>query len=102
MSAPKVGIVTVSYNGVADTVECLQSLRALTYPNYFTVLVDNASRDSSAEIVRAQFPDVTVIVNPQNTGFTGGNQTGVRVAIQRGADFLFLLNPDTTVAPDLL
>ena len=102
MSAPKVGIVTVSYNGVADTVECLQSLRALTYPNYFTVLVDNASRDSTAEIVRAQFPDVTVIVNPQNTGFTGGNQTGVRVAIQRGADFLFLLNPDTTVAPDLL
>ncbi|WP_395143690.1 glycosyltransferase family 2 protein [Armatimonas sp.] len=99
---PKIAIVVVCYNGVADTRECLESLRALTYPNYFTVLVDNASLDSTAEIVRAQFPDVTVIVSPQNTGFTGGNQTGVRAAIQRGADFLFLLNPDTTVAPDLL
>jgi hypothetical protein len=87
---------------VADTRECLQSLRGLTYPNFFTVVVDNASSDGTAEIVRSEFPEVTLLVNPRNTGFTGGNQTGVREAIQRDAAFLFLLNPDTTVAPDLL
>ena len=101
-SLHQIGIVIVCYNGVADTVECLESLRKLTYTNFFTVVVDNASRDSTAEIVRAQFPEVTLIVNPQNTGFTGGNQTGVREVIQRGAEFIFLLNPDTIVAPDLL
>ena len=102
MAAPQIGIVIVCYNGVADTVECLESLRKLTYTNFFTVVVDNASRDSTAEIVREQFSEVTLIVNPQNTGFTGGNQTGVREVIQRGAEFIFLLNPDTIVAPDLL
>lgn len=98
----KIGIVVVCYNGVADTRECLESVRQLTYPEFFTVVVDNASRDNTAEAVRAEFPEVTLIVNPQNTGFTGGNQIGVRAALQQGAEFIFLLNPDTTVAPDLL
>ncbi len=98
----RIGIIVVCYNGVADTVECLESLRNLAYANFFTVVVDNASSDSTAEIVRTQFPEVTLIVNPQNTGFTGGNQTGVRAAFEHGAEFIFLLNPDTIVAPDLL
>ena len=99
---PKIAIVIVCYNGVADTRECLESVRQLTYPEFFTVVVDNASSDGTAEVVRAEFPEVTLLVNPQNTGFTGGNQTGVREALQQGAEFIFLLNPDTTVAPDLL
>ena len=89
MNTTSIGIIIVSYNGVSDTVECLQSLRALTYPNYFTVLVDNASLDNTAEIVRAQFPDVTVIVSPQNTGFTGGNQTGVVLQFSAVRTFFF-------------
>jgi GT2 family glycosyltransferase len=102
MSTPRIAIITVCYNGVADTLECLQSLRGLTYPSFFTVVVDNASSDETAQKVAAQFPEVTVVVNPENLGFTGGNQAGVREAVQQEADFLFLLNPDTTVAPDLL
>ena len=98
----RIGIVVVCYNGVADTMECLESLRNLTYPNFFTVVVDNASSDNTAEVVRSEFPEVTLIVNPQNTGFTGGNKTGVDVAFEQGAEFVFLLNPDTIVAPDLL
>lgn len=101
-TAPRVGIIIVCYNGVADTVECLQSLRALSYANHFTVLVDNASSDGTAARIQTEFPEVLLVQHPQNVGFTGGNQTGVREAIQREADFLFLLNPDTTVAPDLL
>ena len=77
-------------------------MRGLTYPNFFTIVVDNASADGTAPTVAVQFPEVTLVVNPENTGFTGGNQTGVRVAIQQDADFLFLLNPDTTVEPALL
>ncbi|WP_309718972.1 glycosyltransferase family 2 protein [Armatimonas sp.] len=102
MSTPRIGIIIVCYNGVVDTRECLESLRNLTYPKFFTVVVDNASSDNTAEVVRSEFPEVTLIVSPQNTGFTGGNQTGVRVAFDQGAEFIFLLNPDTIVVPDLL
>lgn len=104
MTTPRVAIIIVCYNGVADTIDCLQSLRGLTYPNYFTVVVDNASSDNTAQVVATQFPEVHLVVSPHNTGFTGGNQTGVHEALQHEpeTDFLFLLNPDTLVAPDLL
>lgn len=102
MDAPRIAIIIVCYNGVADTIECLESVRGLTYPNYITVVVDNASSDTTAQVVAEQFPEVTLVVNPENMGFTGGNQAGVREAILQDADFLFLLNPDTTVEPALL
>jgi GT2 family glycosyltransferase len=102
VSTPRIAIIIVCYNGIDDTVECLQSVRQLTYPNFFTVVVDNASSDGTAAVVREQFPEATLLVNPENRGYTGGNQTGVRYAIQQGVDLLFLLNPDTTLAPDAL
>jgi GT2 family glycosyltransferase len=99
---PIVGIVLVNYNGRDDTLECLESLGDLSYPNWFAVLVDNASTDGCAAAVRASFPEVRVIESAENLGFAGGNNVGIRAALERGAEFLFLLNNDTTVAPDLL
>ena len=99
---PPVGIVIVSYKGLADTQECLRSLKGLRYPNYFTVVVDQDSGDGTPDAVRGEFPDVVMVENPRNDGFAGGNNRGVRVAIEQGAEYVFLLNNDTTVAPDLL
>jgi hypothetical protein len=73
------------------------------------VVVDNASGDGSAEMVRAEFPSVYLIANTTNKGFTGGNNDGLRLAdeLMRNAGmgpnhFLFLLNPDTEVQPGAL
>jgi GT2 family glycosyltransferase len=99
---PRVGIVIINYKGKGDTLECLESLRWLSYPNYFTVLVDNNSQDGCVEVVRNNFPEVIVIESRDNLGFTGGNNLGIRSAVEQEAEFIFLLNNDTTVHPALL
>jgi len=99
---PRVAIIILIWNGREDTVECLESLREDTYPDKHIIVVDNGSSDDSVTYIRARFPEVTVIENHANLGFTGGNNVGIREAITQDADFVYLLNNDTTVEPDAL
>jgi GT2 family glycosyltransferase len=98
---PNVWIVPVNYNGTEDTRKCLRSLAALSAPAR-VVLVDNASHPDPTPALRAEFPAVHVVRNGANLGWSGGNNTGIRFALARGADHVVLLNNDTTVAPDLV
>lgn len=99
---PRIGIVIVNYKGRDDTLECLASLAALTYPCRDVIVVDQDSGDGTPDAIRAAYPWVHVIENPVNSGFAGGNNVGIRRALERAADFVFLLNNDTTVEPGLL
>jgi GT2 family glycosyltransferase len=96
---PRVCIVILNWNGLADTAECLQSLLLDTYPNKELVLVDNGSTDNTVAEIQRRFPAVTVIANARNLGFTGGNNVGLQHAIANGADFIYWLNNDTTSDP---
>jgi GT2 family glycosyltransferase len=98
----QVTIVVLNWNGLADTLSCLASLANLEYPDCQVVIVDNGSADGSAQAIRDQYPGVIVIENPQNLGFTGGNNVGIRHALATGADYVLLLNNDTEVAPDFV
>jgi GT2 family glycosyltransferase len=104
MSSPKVCVIILNWNGLADTLECLGSLRMLDYRNYKAIVVDNASRGDDVQVLRQKFGDyVHVIQNDVNYGFAEGNNIGIRYAIQHyQPDYLFLLNNDTVVAPDAL
>ncbi|MEN6371575.1 MAG: glycosyltransferase family 2 protein [Armatimonadota bacterium] len=99
---PKVAIIVLAWNGRDDTLECLKSLEDIDYPDFRVILVDNGSTDGTAEAVRSAFPDVEVIETGQNLGFAGGNNTGIRHALDSGADAVLLLNNDTVVAPEFL
>ncbi len=99
---PKIAIVIVVWNGLEDTLECIQSLAKDRYPNKELVLVDNGSSDGSAEAVRKEWPGVHVVALSRNAGFTGGNNAGLTEAFRLGAKYAFLLNNDTTVEPDAL
>ncbi len=102
-SAPRVSIVVLNWNGLADTTECLQSLQAVTYPNFRTVVVDNASGNDEAKALRDAFGDhIDLIESETNLGFAGGANLGMRHALEQGADYVLLLNNDTTVAPAFL
>ncbi len=100
---PDLSIVIVNWN-VCDLLrDCLLSISA---PNarsadlsVETIVVDNASTDGSVEMVRRTFPQVTLIANDDNPGFTGGNNRGI--AASRGR-YILLLNPDTKVLGDAL
>jgi GT2 family glycosyltransferase len=66
------------------------------------IVVDNASIDNTPSEVRDAFPGVEVIVNPSNLGFSAGNNVGVRKALERGNDYVLLLNNDTKVEKNFL
>ncbi len=97
-----VSIIVLNYKGREDTLACLRSLEHLTYRDVTTILVDNDSRDGTPDVVRKDFPNVVVIETGGNLGFTGGNNVGVRYALDHGADYILLLNNDTIVAPDFV
>ena len=101
---PRVLIITLCYNGIADTLACLRSLGYLDYPrNRLDILVlDNGSLDGTPTAVHVAFPDVTVIENGANLGFAAGNNVGLRYALTHGYDYALLLNNDTEAAPDFL
>lgn len=91
-------VVIVNYNTCALLRACLVSLQAAT-PLPQIIVVDNASSDGSAAMVRAEFPAVRLLAQTENTWFCGGNNIGIQAA---QGEFVLLLNPDTVVAPDAL
>ena len=99
MKNPKISIILLNMNQPALTVDCIKSLQRCTYPDVEIIVVDQASKDNSVELIGKQFPDVKLIVNKINNGFTGGNNTGMRDAT---GDYFLLLNNDTEVEPGFL
>ena len=99
---PKVAIVLLNWNQVGDTLECIASLRRLTYPNRDIVLVDNGSAGNDVEILRREAADCHIITNGRNDGFSEGNNIGMRYALAHHADYVLILNNDVVVDPKLL
>jgi GT2 family glycosyltransferase len=95
-------IVVLSWNGREDTLASLRSTREVARDDVHVVCVDNGSDDGSAEAVRQEFPEVDLIETGRNLGFAGGNNVGIRHALERGADWVVLLNNDATIAPDAI
>jgi len=103
----KVGVLTdlsiiiVSWNVVDLLKACLESIYASSLSQYTleTIVVDSASSDNSVQIVRDQFPQVTLLAQTENLGFSRCNNIGLQVANGR---YLFLLNPDTEIVSDAL
>ena len=98
----KVAIIILNWNGKEDTIECLESLKHITYPNYEILLVDNGSTDGSVECFRERYPGMEIIENGENLGFAEGNNVGIRRAMDEGVDYVLLLNNDTVVDPKFL
>jgi N-acetylglucosaminyl-diphospho-decaprenol L-rhamnosyltransferase len=97
MTRPALSIIIVSFNTRDDLQRCLETLHV--HPPavaHEIVVVDNASRDGSAEAVSARWPSVRVLAEPRNTGFAAANNVGIRVS---SGELLLLLNSDTLVPP---
>ena len=96
---PDLSVVIVSYNTRELLRNCLLALRNSIGLELEIIVVDNASSDGSAEMTRAEFPEVRLLAQTLNTWYCGGNNIGIEAA---SADTVLLLNPDTEVAPDAL
>ncbi|SFE93089.1 hypothetical protein SAMN05518672_112104 [Chitinophaga sp. CF118] len=97
---PLVSIIALNYNQTTVTCEFLESTKKLTYSNFETIVVDNGSAvDPTQQINAGNYPNVKLFLSPVNLGFTGGNNLGIEHA---KGDFIFIVNNDTEVTPDLL
>ena len=97
-------IILVNYNGAKDTAECIESLRRVKSPPFRVVVVDNASTDKSPDALNALQAQYAfdLLPSPANGGFAAGCNLGMRFALDRGADYLLLLNNDTLVTEGFL
>jgi hypothetical protein len=99
---PKVAVMLVNYRRPADTIECIDSLKKLGYPNLDILCIENGSQDDSLERIRAAHPDVPIKVIEVNQGFLPAGKLCLAWALERGADYVWELNNDTVVFADTL
>lgn len=99
---PLVGVVVVNWNGSADTLRCVDSLRQSDYGAVEIVIVDNGSTDDSVAAILSAEPDTMLIETGQNLGYTGGHNAGMRYFLERDAAYVLLLNNDAVVAPNTI
>lgn len=94
-------IVLLNYNSIKHTRECIESLLRLDYKNFQIIVVDNHSKDTIDDISNS-YKNIVLIKNKANLGFAGGNNIGIKYALDHGADYIMLLNNDTVVEPEFL
>lgn len=94
---PLVSIVILNWNGLEDTLNCLESVKLLDYSNLETIVVDNGSEGSLEELVR--YDGITLVKNPINLGFAGGENSALPYC---NGEFILLLNNDATIHPNAI
>jgi len=75
---------------------------SLSYANFDVILVDNGSTDDSVSQICGAFPNVILLETGENLGYAGGNNVGIRYALERGAEFICILNNDIVVESGFL
>lgn len=98
----RVDVVVLNWNGWQDTIACLASLQLQDYPNFNLLVIDNASTDGSVDQIKKAVPSVELLQTGSNLGFGGGCNVGMRHAFSRGADYVWLINSDSTADPHAL
>lgn len=92
-------VLIVTYNSAPQLPACLNSLRNQTLQDFEIIVVDNASRDESAALIRSDYPEVNLIASDVNLGFGNGNNKALGIAQGR---YIVLLNPDAILPADTL
>jgi GT2 family glycosyltransferase len=94
---PLVSIIIVTYDSQDDIVDCINSVLNQDYQDIEVIIVDNNSKDETVDIIRQEFGSnskIRLIVNPENTGYAGGNNLGFHHA---NGEMIVILNPDSVV-----
>ena len=100
MTNPAVCTLILNFNRRADTLACLASLHAEPVEGNQIIALDVASTDGSVDAIRAAYPALEVIPLHENRGYAGNNNVGISVALERGAEWVFVINEDTLLDLD--
>ena len=99
LAGSSVYVVIVNWERPHDTIECVRSVQASDVAQLEILVVDNGSTDDSMQQISQACPGVTLLALPRNLGFAGGYNAGIECALASGAEFVFILNNDTTIEP---
>jgi hypothetical protein len=100
---PRIGVVILNFNSARDTLGCLASLRRAEGGERCVWVVDNGSTDGSGSAIPPSLQDSEVwLPLGSNFGYAAGNNAGIRAALEWGAAYVLILNPDVRVSPDFL
>ena len=104
MEYPEVSIIILNWNGIEDTIECIESLKNINYQEYKIIVVDNGSSENEGQVLKAKFGDyIDIIRNERNYGYAEGNNIGIRYVLNKSMpEYILLLNNDTVVHPRFL
>lgn len=91
---PLVSIVILNWNGINDTLQCLDSVNNIAYENIETIIVDNGSRDDSIKILKNLKQDFILVENQNNKGFAGGQVSAIPYC---SGEYIVLLNNDAII-----
>ncbi|MFZ0547316.1 MAG: glycosyltransferase family 2 protein [Candidatus Promineifilaceae bacterium] len=94
MKQPSILIVILNWRQPELTIACVKAVQAMDGPQFDLLLIDNGSGDNSAEILTDKLPDVQLLTLPENLGFAGGCNVGLRHAVEQGYTYALLLNND--------
>jgi rhamnopyranosyl-N-acetylglucosaminyl-diphospho-decaprenol beta-1,3/1,4-galactofuranosyltransferase len=100
--ASSVCAIVVTYNRREMLRRCLSALAEQEHPVQTTLVVDNASSDGTADLVRTEYPDVELLALERNVGGAGGFERGLSWAHERGYEWLWLMDDDTLTLPSTL
>ncbi|HLC99828.1 MAG TPA: glycosyltransferase family 2 protein [Patescibacteria group bacterium] len=102
--SPLVAIIVLNYNNLSDTEECVRSVEQIAYPNYRLIVVDNAGDQDNGETLEAAYAQKHIVLrNEKNLGYAGGNNVGIRYALNElHAPYVLILNNDTIVTSSFL
>lgn len=95
----KTSVVVPNYNGIGYLADCLDALKNQERKADLLIVIDNGSTDGSCELIRERYPEVLLRAFPENTGFCGAVNEGIRISKERGMDYCILLNNDTKAEP---
>jgi hypothetical protein len=100
----RIGIVILNFNTKIEILDCLDSVFKLKKNGYeiSVLVVDNASSDGSAQAISEKIPQVPLIENSRNLGFSGGNNVGLKKELEEDLCGILILNPDTVVDSNLV
>ena len=102
MELPLVSVVILNWNGLPYVITCLKSVLASDYPRFLVIVIDNGSTDGSDKAIEMQFPNVLLYKMENNLGYAAGNNIGIVESLNKGCDYILLLNNDTEVPPNMI
>jgi len=94
---PKVSIIILNWNQREKTLQCLKSLKKISYSPFEIIIIDNGSTDDSVSAIKNEYPDAYIIENKRNLGVAGGRNLGIEYVQKKSTDYMLFLDNDTTV-----